>query len=321
MASLKNSVSVVIPNYNGENIIVQTINSAFEALKSSNLSDYEIIVSDDASTDQSIIKIKETFKEVIIVHSLKNTGFSGNVNRGVNKASKELVLILNSDLHLEKGYFNSLIAIFDNDAVFGVMGCIKDPRTLEIQDGSKIPILKFNLFISSNKNKFSNSTILPTFFLSGANALVRRDYFIKLGGFCELFNPYYSEDVDLGIRAWRMGWELYFQPTAVCYHDVSSTIKKIPKEQVLVTAKRNKYILHSLHLSRHLIFVYDLSLIFTSLFRMIKGDLVYIRAIKSYFGLKKEISKERLRFFELWDKRKKLNLNQVINKIKSIDRI
>lgn len=317
---MKNSVSVVIPNYNGENIIVQTINFAFEALKSSNVNDYEIIVSDDASTDQSIIKIKETFKDVIIVPSVKNSGFSGNVNRGVNRASKELVLILNSDLHLEKGYFKSLIPLFNNDTIFGVMGCIRDPRTLEIQDGSKLPILKFNLFISSNKNKLSNSTILPTFFLSGANALVRRDYFVKLGGFCELFNPYYSEDVDLGIRAWRMGWELYFQPTAICYHDVSSTIRKIPKEQVLVTAKKNKYILHSLHLPRYLVFIYDLTLILTSLFRMIIGDFVYVRAIKSYFGLKKEISKERLRFFELEDKRKKLNLNQAINKIKSLDR-
>lgn len=318
---MKNSVSVVIPNYNGENIIVQTINSAIEALKSSNVSDYEIIVSDDSSTDQSITKIKETFKDVIIIPSLKNSGFSGNVNRGVNRASKELVLILNSDLHLEKGYFNSLIPLFNNDIIFGVMGCIKDPKTLEIQDGSKLPILKFNMFISSNKNKFSNSTTLPTFFLSGANALVRRDYFVKLGGFCELFNPYYSEDVDLGIRAWRMGWELYFQPTAICYHDVSSTIKKIPKEQVLATAKRNKYILHSLHLPRYLVFIYDITLIFTSLFRMINGDFVYFRAIKNYFGLKKEISKERLRFFELEDNRKKLNLNQVINKIKSLDRI
>lgn len=316
---MKNSVSVVIPNYNGENIIVQTINSAIEALKSSNVGDYEIIVSDDASTDQSITKIKETFKDVIIIPSIKNSGFSGNVNRGVNRASKELVLILNSDLHLEKGYFNSLIPLFNNEIIFGVMGCIKDPKTLEIQDGSKLPILKFNMFISSNKNKFSNSTTLPTFFLSGANALVRRDYFIKLGGFCELFNPYYSEDVDLGIRAWRMGWELYFQPTAICYHDVSSTIKKIPKEQVLVTAKRNKYILHSLHLPRYLVFIYDITLISTSLFRMINGDFFYFRAIKNYFGLKKEISKERLRFIELEDNRKKLNLNQVINKIKSLD--
>lgn len=316
---MKNSVSVVIPNYNGENIIVQTINSAIEALKSSNVGDYEIIVSDDASTDQSITKIKETFKDVIIIPSIENSGFSGNVNRGVNWASKELVLILNSDLHLEKGYFNSLIPLFNNEIIFGVMGCIKDPKTLEIQDGSKLPILKFNMFISSNKNKFSNSTTLPTFFLSGANALVRRDYFIKLGGFCELFNPYYSEDVDLGIRVWRMGWELYFQPTAICYHDVSSTIKKIPKEQVLVTAKRNKYILHSLHLPRYLVFIYDITLIFTSLFRMINGDFFYFRAIKNYFGLKKEISKERLRFIELEDNRKKLNLNQVINKIKSLD--
>ncbi|MFM7636740.1 MAG: glycosyltransferase family 2 protein [Crocinitomicaceae bacterium] len=316
---MKNSVSVVIPNYNGENIIVQTINLAVEALKSSDLSSYEIIVSDDASTDQSISKIKKFFNDVIVLESKTNTGFSGNVNRGVKIATKELVLILNSDLHLEKGYFNSLIPLFENKNVFGVMGSIKDPITLDFQDGAKIPILKFNLFISSNKNKFSKSAIIPTFFLSGANALVRKDYFLQLGGFCEIFNPYYSEDVDLGIRAWKMGWELYFQPNAICYHEISTTIKKISKEKVAITAKRNKYILHALHLPKHWLIVYELNLIFISLFRVISGDKLYFKALFSYFGLKKEIRKERIKFFNLNEKQKKLDLNQIINKIKSID--
>ena len=316
---MKNSVSVVIPNYNGENIIVETINFAVEALKTSRLTSYEIIVSDDASTDQSISIIKETFKEVIIVESEKNTGFSGNVNRGVNYATKELVLILNSDLHLEKEYFNSQLPLFIDDKVFGVMGCIKDPKTLSLQDGAKLPILKFNMFILSNKNKFSESNVIPTFFLSGANALVRKDYFQKIGGFCELFNPYYSEDVDLGIRAWKMGWELYFQPNAICYHTVSTTIKKISKEKVVITAKRNKYILHALHLPKKLLIVYDLNLIIISLFRMIFGNTLYFKAMQNYFALKKEISKERIKFFNLNNKQKKLHINRVINKIKSLD--
>ncbi len=316
---MKNSVSVVIPNYNGENIIVQTISFAIEALKTSHLSSFEIIVSDDASTDQSISVIKESFEEVIIVESEINTGFSGNVNRGVKIATKELILILNSDLHLEKDYFNSLLPMFENKRVFGVMGSIKDPLTFDFQDGAKLPILKFNVFISSNKNRFSKSKILPTFFLSGANALVRRDYFLQLDGFCELFNPYYSEDVDLGIRAWRMGWELYFQPKAICYHDISTTIKKISKEKVAKTAKRNKYILHSLHLPRFWLIFYDLNLILITLFRMISGEQLYFQALKSYFGLKKEIRKERFKFFNLNEKQKKLSLTEVINKIKSLD--
>jgi GT2 family glycosyltransferase len=306
---LKNSVSVVIPNYNGENIIVETINFAVEALKTSRLTSYEIIVSDDASTDQSISIIKETFKEVIIVESEKNTGFSGNVNRGVNYATKDL----------EKGYFNSQLPLFHDDKVFGVMGSIKDPETLNLQDGAKLPILKFNMFILSNKNKFPESNVIPTFFLSGANALVRKDYFLKIGGFCELFNPYYSEDVDLGIRAWKMGWELYFQPNAICYHTVSTTIKKISKEKVVITAKRNKYILHALHLPKHLLIVYDLNLIIISLVRMIFGNTLYFKAMRDYFALKKEIKQERFKFSNLNRKQKKLQLNRVINKIKSLD--
>ena len=105
-------ISVVIPNYNGENIISETIYCAIEALETSELKNYEIIVSDDASYDNSVSVIKDRFKEINIIQSETNTGFSSNVNRGVKAATKALVFILNSDLHLEKGYFKSILPLY-----------------------------------------------------------------------------------------------------------------------------------------------------------------------------------------------------------------
>jgi GT2 family glycosyltransferase len=240
------SISIIIPNYNGSEIIVNTILCAIQALETSHVTDYEIIVSDDASIDDSINVIKANFNDVIIIESDLNTGFAGNTNRGIFKAQKELVFLLNSDVQLTEGYFKPLVPMFTNEKIFGVMGAIKDAETLENQDGAKYPKL-FLYNIESNKNVMSEKEILPTFFLSGANALIRSDYLKKIGGFCELFNPYYSEDVELGIRAWRMGWELYFHPEAICFHETSSTISKIKSEKVQLIAKRNKYIQHSLH--------------------------------------------------------------------------
>lgn len=89
--SKKFSVSVVIPNFNGQHLLVDTIKSAHIALMSSEITDFEIIVSDDASTDESLSLVSSLFPDVILLKSQVNTGFAGNMNRGINQASKELV--------------------------------------------------------------------------------------------------------------------------------------------------------------------------------------------------------------------------------------
>jgi GT2 family glycosyltransferase len=285
------SISVVIPNYNGRDILLDTIRFAIRALETSQIIDYEVIVSDDASVDDSIEMVQNNFENVIVVQSDVNTGFSGNVNRGVFSSTKELILLLNSDVHLTEGYFNSLIPLFSNEKTFGVMGVIKDIKSLEIQDGAKYPKL-FLYNIESNKNLISENKVLPTFFLSGANALIRASYLKRIGGLCELFNPYYSEDVELGIRVWRMGWEMYFQPDAICYHELSTTIKKINSHKVQLTAKRNKYILHSLHLPQALKMLYLLNIMLNAIFKLFVGKKLNFLALLSFFNMYSKIRVE-----------------------------
>jgi GT2 family glycosyltransferase len=285
------SISVVIPNYNGRDILLDTIRFAIRALETSQIIDYEVIVSDDASVDDSIEMVQNNFENVIVVQSDVNTGFSGNVNRGVFSSTKELILLLNSDVHLTEGYFNSLIPLFSNEKTFGVMGVIKDIKSLEIQDGAKYPKL-FLYNIESNKNLISENKVLPTFFLSGANALIRASYLKRIGGLCELFNPYYSEDVELGIRVWRMGWEMYFQPDAICYHELSTTIKKINSHKVQLIAKRNKYILHSLHLPQALKMLYLLNIMLNAIFKLFVGKKLNFLALLSFFNMYSKIRVE-----------------------------
>ena len=308
------SVSIVIPNYNGRNLLIETIESAKNALKTSQIKDYEIIVSDDASTDDSLKIISKTFLDIKIIQHDTNTGFAGNINRGIKSATKELVLLLNSDVHLSKNYFVSQIDYFENDQTFGVMGLIKDKQTNENQDGAKYPEVHF-FNIKSNRNIYKNKTI-PTLFLSGANALIRREYLVKAGGFCELFNPYYAEDVELGIRAWRMGWDLYFEPRAICFHDQSSTIKKIPNNRVRMVAKRNKYILHALHLPKWLFCIYTVTISFNAFFLLAFGKKTHFASLVLYYKSIPKIFNERKKLFSFVQP--KFTLFQVARKIKKM---
>ena len=311
------SISVVIPNYNGSEILVETIRCAIKALETSQVTDYEIIVSDDASVDDSIQVIKANFNDVIIRKSDLNTGFAGNTNRGIFETQKELIFLLNSDVHLTEGYFTSLIPMFANEKTFGVMGAIKDAETFKNQDGAKYPkIILYN--INSNKNVMSEKAVLPTFFLSGANALIRSSYLKKIGGFCELFNPYYSEDVELGIRAWRMGWELYFQPQAICFHETSSTIKKIDSQSVQLIAKRNKYFLHTLHLPKLLRFIYLLNISLNSLFKLLVGKKVHFLALVSFWKMYSKVSAEIQARHTSEENKFTLSLFQIEKKIRGV---
>jgi GT2 family glycosyltransferase len=293
MTNLKKfSVSVVIPNFNGQHLLVDTIKSAQEALVSSEINDYEIIVSDDGSTDDSMSLVGSLFPDVILLKSQVNTGFAGNMNRGINQASKDLVCFLNSDVHLTPAYFTSQLPQFDDQQTFGVMGAIFDQETKVAQDGAKIARIQL-LRIESNKNNFSKTDLLPTLFLSGANALVRREYLSQLGGFCEQFNPYYSEDVDLGIQAWRSGWKLYFQPSAICYHAQSSTIKKLPNNKVRMIAKRNKHFVHFLHLPPLLNWIYLMTIFFTSLGQLLVANTLHMKCFIAVVKQLKKLQKER----------------------------
>ncbi|MEY4287955.1 MAG: hypothetical protein RLZZ30_43 [Bacteroidota bacterium] len=302
------SISIVIPNYNGVELLPKTIESALKALTTSGITDYEIIVSDDASTDGSLVLLEQEFPEVVLVKSERNTGFSGNANRGIQRSSKELICLLNSDVHLGTAYFTAQTPLFDSEETFGVMGLIQEQGTFALQDGAKLPSIS-RWKIESNKNEFSNARI-PTLFLSGANALIRSSYLKEIGGFNELFNPYYAEDVDLGIRAWRRGWVLWYQPESHCYHAQSTTINKLPPLHVRTIAKRNKHFLHFLHLPNGFHWVYVLQVSIKAIFQSLFGQRIHRKAVKQFYQALPDLIHERRKFnrgeqkFNLMDLRK-----------------
>ena len=243
------SLSVVIPNYNGRDLLAQNLPFVFMALRNSGIDDFEVIVADDASNDESVSFLEEQFPQVKLVLNHKNLGFSGNINTGIAVACKDLVLLLNSDVQLTADYFSTQLHYFEKSDTFGVMGRIMSMDRKVNQDTAKYPSYRFAEIGSTKNYTHSNAQALTySWFMSGANALVCRKKLKMLGGFREIFNPFYCEDVDLSLRAWRIGFKIYYAHDAICYHPNSETIKKLPQKSVRRIAKRNQLILHYLHL-------------------------------------------------------------------------
>lgn len=298
-------VSVVIPNYNGKHLLEEYLPSVFAALKHSGI-DSEVIISDDASSDGSLAFIQEKYPAIKTVRSETNRGFSHTANNGIKMAGKKLVLLLNSDVRLQEDYFETQWKYFEDPDTFGVMGSIRSEDGKKLMDAAKYPIWK-----GGQLRTTVNCRVIPksdkscyTLFLSGANALVDREKLLELQGFDTRYSPFYMEDVDLSVRAWRNGWNCFYEKEAVCSHKLSETIATHhKKKKVDLISRRNKFIFHDTHLEGGKRMLWMAENVLNLLFRWISGDMDYYRA---YFAYKK--TPERKREY-------KLSLVQVAGKV------
>lgn len=281
------SISVVIPNYNGKHLLELNLPSVIAALKFTQIN-YEVIVVDDASADDSVVFIQQHYPDIKLLINESNKGFSPTINKGIVAAQYELVLALNSDVKLSADYFIEQLKYFDHADTFGVMGKIVDLPGLKdskIQDGAKYPRISFKgIKTTYNYIPVAETTKiwLPGFFLSGANALMNREKLCQLGGFDEIYAPYYYEDADLGIRAWRVGWKCYFEPKSVCLHKASSSIGKLNKEKVKIIVERNRIIFNHLHLTGWHLRFFKCWLFLRCFIKIVIGNFIIYKAIKLF---------------------------------------
>src|SRR3989344_3693589 len=114
------NVSIIIPTYNGVELLKQNLPSILAARE--NVKNYikEIIVVDDLSSDESVTYLRWNFADVKIIKHKKNRGFSAAVNTGVRAAKSELILLLNNDVKVESDFLESVVPHFSNSNTFAV---------------------------------------------------------------------------------------------------------------------------------------------------------------------------------------------------------
>lgn len=277
-------VSVVIPNYNGASLLADNLPYLFEAL-AAGAGDHEVIISDNASTDDSVAFLKKNYPGVILIENAVNAGFSVNINRGIARASKPLTFLMSTDIRLEKDYFKPLFAYFSDPEVFGVMGRIIGMNDEYIQDSAKYPAWN-GLQVDGSANYLPESGgRAPSLFLSGAEAFVDTAKLKSIGGFDEAFTPFYGEDLDLGIRAWRSGWTCWYEHSAVCRHKTSSTINSYNKPAaIMAIATRNKLLLHYAHLDLPSLLLWMPTVLGNLAVKALTGKFYYLKGFRLFLG-------------------------------------
>lgn len=234
------SVSIVIPNFNGKQLLERYLPTVDAALHSCpRIQQSEIIIVDDASTDNSVAYIEQYWPTIHIIRNKQNKGFSCTVNKGILQAKFEIVCILNTDMQLPIDYFTILLPMLTQPNVFGVNCAIRSPKTGQIMEGRKQAVIQHHKL--TYKDLLSEQEEGETMYLCGGNALICKEKLISLGGYDELFSPFYFEDMDLSLRAKQQGWISLYTARTSCVHQHAATIGKIfTTEQVKEIFLRNR---------------------------------------------------------------------------------
>ncbi|MFA7301133.1 MAG: glycosyltransferase family 2 protein [Candidatus Shapirobacteria bacterium] len=225
-------ISVIITNWNGIHVLKKHLENTIIASPEAT----EIILIDDASTDNSVIyakKIQKKYPKLKIICRKNHQGFGKNSNLAVKKAIGDLVVLLNNDLVPNKGYITATLNHFNDPSVFGV-------GFSELGKENYGKIFWKNGYIQTEPGHSDKTH--TTAWLSGGSSIIRRDLFLKLGGFDDIYDPFYFEDTDLGLRAWRSGYKLLWEPKSVVDHQHEYSTSKMGKNFLIYVKERNHLI-------------------------------------------------------------------------------
>lgn len=208
--------SVVVANWNGEAFLARCLSSVLLSARQTERT-FEIIVVDDASTDESPEIVRRQFPQVRLIIHDENRGFAITVNDGVEAARGGLVILLNNDIVVRPEFCQTLLKHFDDDgdALFGVTA-----KTLE-WDSHRPNFLKMDAVWEKGDIALVWSDPpkpAPTHFLQAGACAFKRDRFLELGALEPLYAPGYWEDFDLSWRALARGWRILYDPLSPALH-------------------------------------------------------------------------------------------------------
>lgn len=254
-------ISVVIPSYNGQALLAANLPKIIAALsyaRQEKKAESEIIIVNDGSSDNTTAfteEFKKDHKELTIklVNNSKNLGFSPTVNNGVRAATGEIVVLLNTDVTPEKDFIIPLLSYFADDTTFAV-GCMD--KSIE---GDRVVLRGRGVGLWSGgylQHKLGDLDKNDTLWVSGGSGAFSKKIWDRIGGLCELYKPYYWEDIDLSYRAQKAGYKVYFEKKSVVIHKhEEGVIKKTqPSSKIQKIVNRNQNIFTLLNASDKNIF-------------------------------------------------------------------
>jgi glycosyltransferase involved in cell wall biosynthesis len=230
----KPSISVVIPLYNEE----EGIKTLLDSLAAQAFSDFEIIVVDDCSKDNSY-NIAKSYKskKIRVLRNIKNAGPAKTRNRGIKEAGTGIIAFIDSDAWAEKNWLKTIYGKFKDKNVKVIMGKISIPKSTYL--GDCISQLGFPGGANISFEKMWHVKNGLTDHITSCNFAIRKEIIKKYGDFDESFPLPGGEDPELSFRLSKKGVPINYFPGVKVWHKPMTSFKKWARWQI--TRGRSNY--------------------------------------------------------------------------------
>ncbi len=239
------SVAVVILNWNGRNFLQQFLPSVL----ASTYTNLRVIVADNASTDDSVQFVQQTFPEVELLFSKENYGFAKGYNFFLQQVKADYYVLLNSDVEVTNNWIEPIIDLMEADKT--IAAC--QPKILSFHqkdtfeyagasggwiDALGYPFSRGRVFDVLEKDEGQYNDAVPVFWASGAALFIRSACFHEMNGFDDFFFAH-QEEIDLCWRLQRSGYKIFVCPQSVLYHVGGGTLPTGSSQKVFLNFRNN----------------------------------------------------------------------------------
>ena len=214
-------VSVIIINYNGKKLLEKCLESLFKI----EYDNFEVIIVDNNSTDNSIDFLRKNYPSVIIIKLDSNKGFAEPNNVAAKITKGDFLLFLNNDTIVTPNFISEMIKVIKNDKKISICQSLLLKSDNSI-DSSGDFIDELGVCFNS---KLKTTEVKEIFSARGASMLIQKKTFNLIGGFDEKFFATF-EDVDLGWRSWILGYKSVLVPKSIVYHTGGQTVNIFKNE-------------------------------------------------------------------------------------------
>ena len=224
-------VSIVIPHYNGSDMLKKCL----ESLQKTTYPNFNIIITDNASEDNSIEMVSEDFPSVEIIKLDSNRGYAGGCNAGIAAAEKsDYVVLFNNDALVEPEWLTIMVGVMDSDD--SIAAC--QPKILSIKnrgyfdysgaagglmDKFAYPFAKGRIVATIEQDSGQYNDQASIFWASGTACILRNSALEKVGNLDEVFFAH-MEEIDLCWRFRLSGYKIMVAPKSIIYHQSGGTL-------------------------------------------------------------------------------------------------
>lgn len=239
---MKDLVSIIILNWNG----IADTKECLASLNNITYKNYEIIIVDNGSKDNSITELKKLQarnNKIKLLQNRKNLGFAGGNNVGYKAAKGSFILFLNNDTIVSKNFLTVLVnKINTSDKIGAVQPKILNYSEKNIIDSIGSYLINTGFLYHFGHNKKDNGKYnkeSKIFTMKGACMLFKREVLEKVGIFDDKYFAYF-EETDLCQRTWIAGYSIWYVPDSEICHKGGQTAKHLPSAFVNYHSYKNR---------------------------------------------------------------------------------